>query len=404
MKIKLPKDVEEIIENLYKNKEEAFIVGGCVRDSIIGIKPNDYDVTTSAKPQEVKEIFKNSKVIDTGIEHGTVTIIKNNTEYEITTYRIDGEYNDNRRPDSVEFTKDITKDLERRDFTINAMAYNHKIGLIDEFEGVRDLDKKIIRTVGVADERFNEDSLRIIRAVRFSSKLNFEIENNTLSSIYKNMHLIENVSVERIQQELNKILISENPEKIYILYDADMFKYIGLKNININKSELIKIKTCKKNIVLRLSILLCIMSNEKEAIRILDILKYSNKIKDNCKLLLKYINEEIYPDKINVKIYLNKIGKDNLNDVIYLKTILQKGLKDDNKDNYMYRISKNIEEIEKNKECYSLKELSINGKDLQKLGYKGKEIGIKLNQILDMVIKEPNLNDKDVLIKLIGYV
>lgn len=404
MKIKLPKDVEEIIENLYKNKEEAFIVGGCVRDSIIGIKPNDYDVTTSAKPHEVKEIFKNSRVIDTGIEHGTVTIIKNNAEYEITTYRIDGEYNDNRRPDYVEFTKDITKDLERRDFTINAMAYNHKIGLIDEFGGIIDLNNKVIKTVGVADERFNEDSLRIIRAVRFSSKLGFEIEDKTLNSIYKNIHLIENVSVERIQQELNKILISDNPEKISILYDAEMFRYIGLKYANIKKSQFNKLKECKNHLNLRLSVLLFIMSNDKEAIKMLDILKYSNKIKDNCKLLLTYINKDIYTDKLNIKIYLNEIGKDNLNDVVYLKSILQNNLEDKYKDEYMFKISNNIKEIEKNKECYSLKELKINGKDLKNLGYKGKEIGVKLNEILDIVMKNPNINDKDTLIKLIKSV
>ena len=196
MKIKLPKDVEEIIDYIYKFDKEAFIVGGCVRDSIIGVTPNDYDITTSASPDEIMDIFKEYRIIETGIKHGTITLMKNNSEYEITTYRIDGDYNDNRRPDYVEFTKDITKDLERRDFTINAMAYNHKVGLVDEFEGIKDLDRKLIKTVGIADERFNEDSLRIIRAVRFSSKLGFNIEHETLTSIYKNMNLIKNVSVD----------------------------------------------------------------------------------------------------------------------------------------------------------------------------------------------------------------
>lgn len=404
MKIKLPKEVEEIIDDLYKFKKEAFIVGGCVRDSIIGITPNDYDVTTSAKPQEVINIFKESRVIETGIEHGTVTLIKNNSEYEITTYRIDGGYNDNRRPDYVEFTKDITKDLQRRDFTINAMAYNHKVGLVDEFGGIKDLNKKIIKTVGVADERFNEDSLRIIRAVRFSSKLGFDIENKTLNSIYKNMYLIKNVSAERIQQELSKILTSNNPEKLYVLYDAGFFNYIGLNNINIKKSDLNKLKECKLDLKLRLAILIYIMGNKNETIKILDILKYSNKIKDNCKLLLDYMNEEINTDKLNIKIYLNKIGKDNLNDVIYLKSILKKGLENLNEDNYIYRINKNIAIIEANKECYSLKDLKINGKDLQELGYKGKEIGIKLNEILYMVMNQPNLNNKENILKLLKSV
>lgn len=404
MKIKLPKDVEEIIDYIYKFDKEAFIVGGCVRDSIIGVTPNDYDITTSASPNEIMDIFKEYRIIETGIKHGTITLIKNNSEYEITTYRIDGDYNDNRRPDYVEFTKDITKDLERRDFTINAMAYNHKVGLVDEFEGIKDLDRKLIKTVGIADERFNEDSLRIIRAVRFSSKLGFNIEHETLTSIYKNMNLIKNVSVERIQQELNKILISENPEKLYILYDAEMFKYIGLNNIHIEKSELIKLKECKNDISLRLTILIHIMSNKVEAIKLLDILKYSNKIKDNCINLLEYIDEDIYIDKLTVKRYLNKIGKENLNNVIYLKSILKKCLKNVYEDNYSDRINKIIEEIEKNNECYLLKDLKINGRDLEKLGYKGKEIGIKLNQILDIVMKEPNLNNKENIIKLLKYV
>ncbi len=404
MKIKLPKDVEEIIDYIYKFNKEAFIVGGCVRDSIIGLTPNDYDITTSASPNEIMDIFREYKIIETGIKHGTVTLIKNNSEYEITTYRIDGDYNDNRRPDYVEFTKDITKDLERRDFTINAMAYNHKAGLVDEFEGIKDLDRKLIKTVGIADERFNEESLRIIRAVRFSSKLGFNLEDETLNSIYKNMNLIKNVSVERIQQELNKILISKNPEKLYILYDAEMFKYIGLNDIHIEKLDLIKLKECKNDIVLRLTILIYIMSNINEAIKLLDILKYSNKIKNNCINLLKYIDEDISIDKLKVKRYLNKIGKENLNNVIYLKSILKKCLKNIDEDNYSDRINKIIEEIEKNDECYLLKDLKINGKDLEKLGYKGKEIGIKLNQILDIVMKEPNLNDKDTILKLLKYV
>lgn len=404
MKITIPKEVEEIIDRLYEFNKEAFIVGGCVRDSIIGLKPNDYDVTTSAKPEEVLDIFKTSRVIETGIKHGTVTLIKNNSEYEITTYRIDGEYNDNRRPDYVEFTKDITKDLQRRDFTINAMAYNHKFGLIDEFGGIKDINKKLIKTVGVADERFNEDSLRIIRAVRFSSKLGFDIDDETLHSIYKNMYLIKNVSVERIQQELNKILISENPEKIYILYDAGMFRYIGINNINIKKSDLNKLKYSKKDIHLRLSILIYLMSNEEEAIKLLDILKYSNKVKDKCKILLDYIDEDISNDKLNIKIYLNKIGKHNLNDVLYLKNICKQDIENIGENKYNCEIKKSIENIEENNECYTLKELQFNGKDLQQLGYKGKEIGAKLNEILHIVMERPEMNNREKIIQLLKSV
>lgn len=401
MKIIIPKDVEEIIETLYKHDKEAFIVGGCVRDSIIGLNPNDYDVTTNAKPEEVLDIFKNYKVIETGIDHGTVSIIKNNEVYEITTYRIDGEYNDNRRPDYVEFTKDITKDLQRRDFTINAMAYNDKIGLVDEFEGIGDIDKKLIKTVGDADERFEEDSLRIIRAVRFSAKLGFDVENKTMNSIYKNMHLIKNVSVERIQQELNKILTSDNPEKIYMLYDAGMFDYLGVNKISLSKEDLYKLKYSNKDINIRLTILIYLMKNNEESIKILDILKYSNKIKNKCKILLDNIDNNIKDENLNIKIYMNKIGKDNLKEVLHIKNIC-----DRNTDKYRLnkKIIKIIDNIEKNNECYTLKELQLKGSDLQKFGYKGNEIGKKLNEMLYKVMENPKLNDKNKLIKLLKTV
>lgn len=404
MKIQIPKDVKEIIDDIYLYGKEAFIVGGCVRDSIIGLKPNDYDITTSAKPKEVLEIFKESKIIETGIKHGTVTLIKSKSEYEITTYRIDGEYNDNRRPDYVEFTKDITRDLQRRDFTINAMAYNHKIGLVDEFGGIKDINKKIIRTVGIAEERFNEDSLRIIRAVRFSSKLNFEIEKSTLDGIYKNMKLIKNVSVERIQQELSKILISDNPEKIYILYDAGLFKYIGFENIKINECDLIKLKNSKNDIVIRLTILIYLISNDKEGLNLLEILKYPNKVKERCNILLNGINDNIQEDSLNIKIYLNKIGKDNLNDIIYTKNILKKDLKDSKGNIHDYEIIKIIKDIEEKKECYTLRDLKISGKDLKNMNYKGKDIGIKLEKLLYKVMENPKLNENNTLKNLVKYI
>ena len=181
MKIVLPEMVEEIIHTLEEHGFEAYAVGGCVRDSILGRKPADWDITTSAKPEMIKRLFP--KTIDTGLQHGTVTVMKNHVGYEVTTYRIDGEYEDHRHPKSVEYTDELKKDLERRDFTINAMAYNHKRGLVDIFNGVRDLESKIIRCVGEAGARFDEDALRMLRAIRFSSQLDFEIEENTRSAI-----------------------------------------------------------------------------------------------------------------------------------------------------------------------------------------------------------------------------
>ncbi len=228
MEIFIPKDVSFLIDTIYENGYEAFMVGGCVRDSVLNLIPNDYDITTNAKPKEIINIFKDYKIIDTGIKHGTVSIILNNNIYEITTYRIEGEYENNRRPKTVEFTSSIEEDLRRRDFTINAMAYNKQFGIIDKFNGLEDLQNRIIKTVGNPDERFKEDGLRMIRAIRFSSKLGFNIDENTLNGIYKNSYIIKNISTERINDEFTKILLSDNPQNIILLYKTNIFKYLGI--------------------------------------------------------------------------------------------------------------------------------------------------------------------------------
>lgn len=397
MKLQIPKDVEYIINKIYDNGHEAFIVGGCVRDSIIGLKPNDYDITTSAKPNEIMNIFKNEKIIETGIKHGTVTLIKNGIEYEITTYRIDGEYNDNRRPDFVEFTNDINKDLQRRDFTINAIAYNHRIGIVDTFDGIGDICKKIIKTVGKADERFNEDGLRIIRAVRFSCKLGFDIEKDTLTSIYKNINLIKNVSIERIQNEFNKILLSDSPENLYILYQAGMFDVLNFNSVKINKNELKYIKKSKKDLIIRLSIFTYIIGDIEESKNILNIFRYSNKIKKQCSIILDNLDNKIIADKVCIKLYLNKIGKENLSYLLYIKKILKKESINEDYD----EIYEMINDIERNKECYSLDKLAIDGSDLRALGYAGKDIGQKLAYLLKNVIENPKVNNKIDLISII---
>ena len=397
MKLQIPKDVEYIINKIYDNGHEAFIVVGCVRDSIIGLKPNDYDITTSAKPNEIMNIFKNEKIIETGIKHGTVTLIKNGIEYEITTYRIDGEYNDNRRPDFVEFTNDINKDLQRRDFTINAIAYNHRIGIVDTFDGIGDICKKIIKTVGKADERFNEDGLRIIRAVRFSCKLGFDIEKDTLTSIYKNINLIKNVSIERIQNEFNKILLSDSPENLYILYQAGMFDVLNFNSVKINKNELKYIKKSKKDLIIRLSIFTYIIGDIEESKNILNIFRYSNKIKKQCSIILDNLDNKIIADKVCIKLYLNKIGKENLSYLLYIKKILKKESINEDYD----EIYEMINDIERNKECYSLDKLAIDGSDLRALGYAGKDIGQKLDYLLKNVIENPKVNNKIDLISII---
>ncbi|UPA29530.1 CCA tRNA nucleotidyltransferase [Terrisporobacter glycolicus] len=232
MKISLPPKVKYIIDKIHENNFEAYIVGGCVRDAILGIKPNDYDITTNATPKTIKNIFRDFKCIETGIEHGTISVVIDEEIYEITTYRIEGEYKDHRRPENVDFTNKLEEDLKRRDFTINAMAYNENEGLVDLFGGKRDIENKIIKTVGNPYDRFNEDGLRMIRAIRFSSKIDFQIEKDTLLAIYNNATIIKNISLERITDEFNKVILSDKPENIIYLFKTKL-----LNNLHISSEE-----------------------------------------------------------------------------------------------------------------------------------------------------------------------
>ena len=223
-KIDLPEDVSFIINTIEKNGHQAYAVGGCVRDTIMGVTPNDWDITTNALPEEVKSYF--TKTIDTGIQHGTVTVMLHSTGYEVTTYRIDGDYLDGRHPSSVEFSDRLTDDLCRRDFTINAMAYNERTGLVDEYGGIDDINNKVIRCVGRPEERFTEDALRMMRAIRFSAQLGFTIEDNTYKAIEKLSANIQKVSMERVCVELKKTLMSDNPDFCRLYGTTNLFKDI----------------------------------------------------------------------------------------------------------------------------------------------------------------------------------
>ena len=433
MRIIIPKEVKFIIDKIYEYGFEAFIVGGCVRDSILGLKPNDYDITTNAKPKDIKNIFKEYKILENGIKHGTVGVIIEKEVYEITTYRIESEYEDSRRPKSVEFTKNIVEDLKRRDFTINAMAYNDKVGLIDAFNGIDDLDDKIIRTVGHPDDRFTEDGLRIIRAVRFSCKLGFKIEEKTLNSIYKNANIIKNISIERITEEFTKAILSENPNNIIILFDSNILANLGIyidngrfdfkvleKNINI-------LKECQKDLKDRIVILEYLIVNEKiksindenERIKyyntyiqqqnIVNNLKYPNKLTNSCNTYLQYmILDEQKFDVVKIKKMINNIGMEEFVKVISLKKKYYNNFKSNTKaintkkeNDFLDKIINIVNEIDINKECYSIKDMDINGQILSELGYKGKEIGEKLNYLLEEVLKNPTLNKRTQLIKLL---
>ncbi len=425
MEIFIPKEVSFLIDTIYENGYEAFMVGGCVRDNILNLIPNDYDITTNAKPKEIINIFKNYKIIDTGIKHGTVSIILNNNIYEITTYRIEGEYENNRRPKTVEFTSSIEEDLRRRDFTINAMAYNKQFGIIDKFNGLEDLQNRIIKTVGNPDERFKEDGLRMIRAIRFSSKLGFNIDENTLNGIYKNSYIIKNISTERINDEFTKILLSDNPQNIILLYKTNIFKYLGI-HCNLNRDyykELEKyiniLSYCDNNLLDKLIILDYLISNEIlkcidkcekykyyceniKKVNIINNLKYSNKVINYCNDIMEYMIKDIDKiDKIVIKKYLNNIGYEKLNKVFKLKLIYNVFFNNKDKVEFFKQCINQLDEIENSKECYEIKSLDIDGKILKDLGYKGKEIGEKLSFLLDQVIKDPLLNKKDILINLL---
>ncbi|NSB15571.1 CCA tRNA nucleotidyltransferase [Clostridium beijerinckii] len=434
--IKIPKNVALIIDRLLENGYEAYMVGGCVRDCILGKEPKDWDITTNAKPLEVVELF--DKVILTGLKHGTVTVMLNKESYEITTYRSDGEYEDNRHPKEVKFVSSLKEDLARRDFTINSMAYNNISGLVDYFNGIEDLGKKIIRTVGDPRKRFGEDALRMLRAIRFSAQLDFTIDRLTLNSIKELKDNIRNISKERIREEFNKILLN-NPRKIEILRECGILEYIvpGISKIyNFNKNNschshdlynhaIIATETIESQIYLRLSMLfhdfgrVCTIrtdendnlhcsSYSKESSRIaneiLKYLKYDNNTINKVTLLIQYHDYRM-DNKVSIKKLLREIGIDLFKDLIKIQRadILAQESKNCKKHLINLDDAENIlNEIIDKDECFTLKNLKINGGDLLSLGFnKGKEIGEILNYLLDIVIEDPKSNEKQELIKLV---
>lgn len=402
LNINLPFEVELALNILESNGFEAYVVGGCVRDSLLGYLPEDWDITTSALPKEIKECFRNKKIIETGLKHGTVTVLINKMPIEITTYRIDGEYRDNRRPESVEFTRDLSLDLERRDFTINAMAYN-KEGLVDIFEGIKDLSLKQIRCVGNPDTRFNEDGLRILRALRFASVLNFNIEKNTSVSLHKNKNLLKNISSERIIVELNKLVMGDNFFQIMADY-KDVFEVFIEELGDVGHDAWIKILKAMtftpKQLILRLSLFYSHLNNIEE---ILKKLKYDNYSIKTIKILCKYLHIDLIPNPIYIKRLLNKLGYDIFKQLLDLKKALVK-LKSESLSeiNALLEIERIGKKIIEEKQCYSLKDLEINGQDIIDLGFKrGRLIGEILDEVLDKVIKGELENKKDMLLNYI---
>ena len=395
MHITLPTKVKQIISKLEKADFEAYAVGGCVRDSILGRSPEDWDITTSAKPEEVKRLF--STTIDTGLQHGTVTVVIEKEGFEVTTFRLDGDYTDGRHPDRVAFTSSLTEDLRRRDFTINAMAYSEKTGLIDEFDGERDLEDSIIRAVGEAKERFSEDALRMLRAIRFAGQLNFKIADETFDAIKELSPNIAKVSVERIAKELEKLLLSGNPEYIALVYETGIFSVIApevamlFENGEISASTKALSRASfpeKKELYqIRLAILLEGLGADKAA-KLLKRLKLDNDTINTVKKLLGLSLREVENNETDMRRTVKEAGHKMM--PLLLEMRRAKGLKD-NKALYQIVID--------NGYCTSISELNINGKDLMDAGIpKGALIGSTLERLLELVIEKPELNTRESLL------
>lgn len=404
--MKIPGNVERIIRTLNDHGYEAYAVGGCVRDTLLDRKPGDWDITTSARPQEVKELFR--RTIDTGIQHGTVTVMMDRTGYEVTTYRIDGEYEDGRHPKQVEFTSSLIEDLKRRDFTINAMAYSHETGIVDEFGGVEDLNAKTIRCVGDPMERFTEDALRILRAIRFSAQLDFTIEEQTWNAIRVIAPNIAKVSKERIQVELTKLLLSDHPEKIREVYETGISPYIS-ENFDSLNWKMAEIPTTlpKEKYVRWAGFLRCanaydvngtlmpqpipsvteVPESASRAVKILRDLKLDNDTIGRVKTLVSWSGVELPETQEAVRRAMSRMEAEVWDALMEL-------------NEYSEKIHALTEEIRTAGDCLDLKHLAVKGQDLIKAGVQpGKALGATLNQMLDDVLSHPDHNEKEYLLE-----
>ena len=434
-KIELPQSVDEIITTLQENGFEAYAVGGCVRDSILGRVPGDWDITTSAMPEETKALFQ--KTFDTGIEHGTVTVLLDGEGYEVTTYRIDGEYEDSRHPKEVTFTRCLEEDLLRRDFTINAMAYNHKDGLVDLFGGIEDIKRKVIRCVGDARARFSEDALRILRGIRFAAQLGFEIEEDTRAGMKELASTLKNISAERIQVELVKTLISPNPILLRDAYELGITKQFlpefdqmmetAQENphhkYNVGEHILCALENIRADKVLRLTMLLHdtgkpsaktvdengvvhfykhAVESEKITKTVLRRLKFDNDTLSKTSKLVFYHDYRMPATDRNVRRAINKIGEDLFPyylEVCRADILAQSEYEREEKLIHLNNIETIYREVVEKGQCVSLKTLAVSGKDLIQAGMKpGKELGEKLGEFLELVLDHPELNTKEELL------
>lgn len=413
MKMDIPEDAAAIIDKFEKNGYEAYVVGGCVRDSIIGRIPEDWDITTSATPGQMKELF--DKTIDTGIQHGTVTIRMGGCSYETTTFRIDGEYEDNRHPSNVEFTSFLSEDLKRRDFTINAMAYSPRTGIIDMFGGIKDLENRIIRCVGNPHERFSEDALRTLRAVRFAGQLNFQIEQNTLNAISDTASDIKNISAERIRVEITKLIMSDGPDRMILA------KKTGLTKVFLPEWDEIAHESERAERVIRVikevnrlcgkagtreHKILCfaaLLSETTNAGEIMQRMKFDNYSIGFVDRLTRYCNCDFDMTKTEFRRFVSKAGVDIMGLLFILREAYHCSFGSEYAE-YMQAIDNNSKkmfgEIINDGDALTIRQLEITGNDLFDAGIpKGKVMGDVLSALLDEILEKPSYNNKNWLIK-----
>ncbi len=389
MKIAIPENIISVMKLLEQSGFEAYAVGGCVRDSLLGRKPYDWDVCTSALPEETLEVFGGFRTIPTGIKHGTVTVIAD-SPVEITTFRIDGEYLDNRRPSEVSFTRTLADDLCRRDFTVNAMAADKNGKVTDLYGGKEDLQKKIIRCVGCAQKRFAEDALRIMRALRFAATLGFSLEESTAKAVLEQKDLLKNIAIERIRVETDKLLLG-NCEDILYTY-REVFG-VFIPEAEITRETARKISAAEREIEIRLALLLSNLTSEN-AKAVLQRLRYSNSVTNAVAELVKNKDTVIENTPPDVKRLLNAFGEENAKRLVRFKKASGCVTSEAEKE-----ILQSINSIIGNNECYSLETLAVNGSDLSAIGIKGKRIGESLNTLLEEVIDGKVRNIKKDLIE-----
>lgn len=436
LEIEIPQGAAWVLEQLRDAGYEAYVVGGCVRDSLLHRMPDDWDITTSAKPEDTKRIFR--RTVDTGIQHGTVTVMVDRTGYEVTTYRIDGEYADGRHPEHVTFTANLLEDLKRRDFTINAMAYSPAEGLVDEFDGIGDINRRVIRAVGDPVQRFTEDALRMMRAIRFSAQLDYRIDEDTREGIRLLAPNLQKVSAERIRVELEKLLLSEHPEELKEAYELGLLRQFlpelsecmecGQNNphhcLSVGDHILCAVKAARRDKVLRLALLLHdiakpqVKTTDENGIdhfhghaarsaaladRILRDLKYDNQTREAAVRLIAWHDCNLGDALPEIRKNISELGEEWFLPLLEVKTSDVEAQSDYQRDEKLGKIEywrNAFEEIRCAGDCLSLKDLAVSGKDLIAAGAApGKEIGRILHEMLEEVLREPAHNTREYLLE-----